>query len=182
MDQFVEILQLPIRVLRQRIQEELQENPVLELQSLSTDDEIVDIVVKRTETGVPEVRVLDDWMLKISISQRYLDLSHDESVDPKAKEYLRRKIQAAQSLREAVEHRRHVLEKVAQTIFRRQRAFLDQEGPGHIVPLSPQQLADEAGVPVTTVLWALQEKQVRTPNGVFALDHFVLRLPRPSDN
>jgi sugar lactone lactonase YvrE len=65
MDQFLEILQLPITVLRERVQQELQENPVLDLQSSHADDETTyeetaDVVVDRTAAGEYEARLLDD--------------------------------------------------------------------------------------------------------------------------
>ena len=55
-------------------------------------------LVERTEDGDYDVRLLDDWMPNIYISRRYIDLYRDKGGDPKAKEYLKRKIQAAQWL------------------------------------------------------------------------------------
>ena len=59
---------------------------------------VPDIVVERTEDGEYTVRLLDDWTPNIYISRRYIDLYRDKGADPKAKEYLKRKIQAAQWL------------------------------------------------------------------------------------
>src|SRR5207248_4372957 len=71
-----------------------------------------DIAVELRENGEYEVRLLDDWTPSIYISRKYLELYRDKGADPKAKEYLKRKIQAAQWLMESIEQRRNTLEKV----------------------------------------------------------------------
>jgi RNA polymerase sigma-54 factor len=132
---------------------------------------VPDIAVERTETGEYEIRLLDDWVPNIYISRRYMELYRDKGADPKAKEYLKRKIQAAQWLMESIEQRRNTLEKVTRAIIQHQRAFLDQ-GPEHIEPLKMQQIAEQVGVHVTTVSRAVDDKWVQTPRGIFPLKRF----------
>jgi RNA polymerase sigma-54 factor len=132
---------------------------------------VPDIRVERTENGEYEVRLLDDWIPNIYISRRYIELYRDKGADPKAKEYLKRKIQAAHWLMESIEQRRNTLEKVTRAIIQHQRAFLDR-GPEHIEPLKMQQIADQVGVHVTTVSRAVDEKWVETPRGIFPLKRF----------
>ena len=62
---------------------------------------VPDIAVERTEAGEYEIKLLDDWTPNIYISRRYIDLYRDKAADPKAKEFLKRKIQSAQWLIEA---------------------------------------------------------------------------------
>jgi RNA polymerase sigma-54 factor len=132
---------------------------------------VPDIVVERTEEGEYTVRLLDDWVPNIYISRKYIDLYRDKSSDPTAKEYLKRKIQAAQWLMDSIEQRRSTLEKVTKAIIQHQRAFLDR-GPEHIEPLKMQQIADQVGVHVTTVSRAVDDKWVQTPRGIFPLKRF----------
>ncbi len=132
---------------------------------------VPDIVVERTEDGEFTVRLVDDWVPNIYISRRYVELYRDKGADPKAKEYLKRKIQAAQWLLESIEQRRSTLEKVTKAIIKHQRAFLDK-GPEHIEPLKMQQIADQVGVHVTTVSRAVDDKWVQTPRGIFPLKRF----------
>ncbi len=132
---------------------------------------VPDIVVERTEDGNYSVRLLDDWVPNIYISRRYLELYRDKGADPKAKEYLKRKITAAQWLIESIEQRRRTLEKVTRAIIKHQRAFLDK-GPEYIEPLKMQQIADQVGVHVTTVSRAVDDKWVQTPRGIFPLKRF----------
>jgi len=132
---------------------------------------VPDIAVERTEEGEYEIKLLDDWTPNIYISRRYIDLYRDKSADPKAKEFLKRKIQSAQWLIEAIEQRRSTLAKVTKAIIKHQRAFLDR-GPEHIEPLKMQQIADLVGVHVTTVSRAVDDKWVQTPRGIFPLKRF----------
>jgi RNA polymerase sigma-54 factor len=132
---------------------------------------VPDIAVERTEEGEYTVRLLDDWTPSIYISRRYIELYRDKAADPKAKEYLKRKIQAAHWLMESIEQRRSTLEKVTRAIIQHQRAFLDR-GPEYIEPLKMQQIADQVGVHVTTVSRAVDDKWVQTPRGIFPLKRF----------
>jgi RNA polymerase sigma-54 factor len=132
---------------------------------------VPDIAVEQTENGAYEIRLLDDWTPSMYISRRYVELCRDKGADPKAREYIKRKIQAAQWLMEAIEQRRHTLEKVTKAIIQYQRAFLDR-GPQFIEPLKMQQIADHVGVHVTTVSRAVDEKWVQTPRGIFPLKRF----------
>jgi RNA polymerase sigma-54 factor len=132
---------------------------------------VPDIVVERTESNDYSVRLLDDWMPSIYISKRCIELYKDRGSDPKTREYLKRKIQAAQWLMESIEQRRNTLEKVTRAIIKHQRKFLDQ-GPEHIEPLKMQQIADQVGVHVTTVSRAVDDKWVQTPRGIFPLKRF----------
>lgn len=132
---------------------------------------VPDIAVERSENGDYEVRLLDDWTPNIYISRRYIDMYRDRKADPKAKEFLKRKIQAAHWLIEAIEQRRNTLAKVTRAIIKHQRAFLDR-GPEYIEPLKMQQIAEQVGVHVTTVSRAVDDKWVQTPRGIFPLKRF----------
>jgi RNA polymerase sigma-54 factor len=132
---------------------------------------VPDIAVERNENGEYEIALLDDWAPNIYISRRCMELYRDKGGDPKTREYLKRKIQAAQWLLESIEQRRNTLEKVTRAIIQHQRAFLDR-GPEHIEPLKMQQIADQVGVHVTTVSRAVDDKWVQTPRGIFPLKRF----------
>ncbi len=132
---------------------------------------VPDILVERTEDGEYTVRLLDDWLPNIYISRKYIEMYREKGADPKTKEYLKRKIQAAQWLQESIEQRRHTLEKVTRAIIQHQRAFLDKS-PEYIEPLKMQQIADQVGVHVTTVSRAVDDKWVQTPRGIFPLKRF----------
>jgi len=118
---------------------------------------VPDIIVDRAETGEFDVRLVDDWTPNIYISRHYIEQLRDKGADPKAKEYIKRKLQAAEWLLDSIRQRRNTLEKVTRAIIKHQRAFLDN-GPEHIEPLKMQQIADQVGVHVTTVSRAVDDK------------------------
>jgi RNA polymerase sigma-54 factor len=132
---------------------------------------VPDIIVERGETGEFEIRLVDDWTPNIYISKRWIEEYRNRGADPATKEFLKRKIQSAQWLIEAIEQRRSTLIKVTRAIIEHQRAFLDK-GPEFIEPLKMQQIADLVGVHVTTVSRAVDDKWVQTPRGVFCLKRF----------
>jgi RNA polymerase sigma-54 factor len=149
----------------------LNPRPGAQFSSENVQYVVPDLAVEPNEQGEYQVRLIDDWTPNIYISRRYIELYRDKGSDPKAKEFLKRKIQAAQWLLEAIEQRRNTLMKVTRAIIQHQRAFLDH-GPDHIVPLKMQQIADQVGVHVTTVSRAVDDKWVQTPRGVFPLKRF----------
>jgi RNA polymerase sigma-54 factor len=132
---------------------------------------VPDIIVERSEEGDYDVRLVDDWTPSIYISRRYIEQYREKGADPKTKEYLKRKIQAAQWLLDSIEQRRNTLMKVTRAIIQHQKAFLDM-GPEHIEPLKMQQIAEQVGVHVTTVSRAVDDKWVQTPRGIFPLKRF----------
>ncbi len=132
---------------------------------------VPDIVVDKGESGEYEVKLLDDWTPNIYISRRLIELYRDKSADQQTKEFLKRKIQSAQWLIEAIEQRRNTLSKVTKAIIHHQKSFLDK-GPEFIEPLKMQQIADQVGVHVTTVSRAVDDKWVQTPRGIFPLKRF----------
>jgi RNA polymerase sigma-54 factor len=149
----------------------LNPRPGAQFTATNTQYVVPDIVVERTEAGDYDVRLLDDWTPSVCINRRYIEMYKEMGGDAKAKEFLKRKIQAAQWLMESIEQRRGTLEKVTRAIIQHQRAFLDK-GPEHIEPLKMQQIADQVHVHVTTVSRAVDDKWVQTPRGVFPLKRF----------
>ena len=91
--------------------------------------------------------------------------------DEKTREYIKRKINAAQWLIESIEQRRNTLTQVSQAIVDHQTEFLNK-GPESIEPLKMQQIADKVGVHVTTVSRAVDDKWIQTPRGIFPLKRF----------
>ncbi len=132
---------------------------------------VPDILVERNEDGKYDVRLLDDWLPNVYIPRRYVELAKQKGSDPKTREYLKQKIQAAEWLKDSIEQRRKTLEKVTRAIIEHQKAFLEK-GPEHIEPLKMQQIADLVGVHVTTVSRAVDDKWVQTPRGIFSLKRF----------
>ncbi len=130
-----------------------------------------DVTVELAEDGSYKV-VLEDWRTpRLYISNYYRQRLASGEATAEEKEFIKRKVNAAQWLIESIEQRRSTLTKVAQAIVDYQKRFLD-DGPDHIVPLKMQQIADKVGVHVTTVSRAVDDKWIQTPRGMFSLRRF----------
>jgi RNA polymerase sigma-54 factor len=162
----ITLIQAAIEVLRH-----LNPKPGAQFSAENIPYVVPDAIVERNEAGDYDVKLVDDWVPDVHIPRGMIEMARERSADPKAREWIKRKIQSAQWLVEAIEQRRNTLEKVTRAIVRHQRAFLDK-GPEFIEPLKMQQIADQVGVHVTTVSRAVDDKWVQTPRGIFPLKRF----------
>jgi RNA polymerase sigma-54 factor len=149
----------------------LDPKPGLKFSDSGTQYVMPDVVVERTDDDEYSVRLTDEWVPRIRVSKRIVELCKRQDLAEDVKEKLRKKLQSADWLVKAVEQRRNTLLKVTRAIINHQRAFLDF-GPEHIQPLKMQQIADQVKVHVTTVSRAVDDKWVQTPRGVFPLKRF----------
>lgn len=129
-----------------------------------------DLRVAKGEDGKWAVELIDEYVPQLRISKRYLRLL-EGNPDPQTKEFVKKKIESAKWLIDAIEQRYQTLRKVAQAIVDRQAEFLE-EGPDHIKPLKMQDIADVVGVHVTTISRAVGDKHIETPRGIFPLKRF----------
>jgi RNA polymerase sigma-54 factor len=130
-----------------------------------------DVFVEKNDQGRYEVRLEDGDLPSLYISPYYRKLLQDPTTSAETRDYIKRKVNAAQWLIEAIEQRRSTLTRVSQAIVDHQNKFLD-DGPEHIEPLKMQQIADKVGVHVTTVSRAVDDKWIQTPRGIFPLKRF----------
>jgi len=130
-----------------------------------------DVYIDRTENGRYEVRLEDAQLPSLYISPTYRRLLQDSSTNAETREYIKRKVNSAQWIIEAIEQRRSTLARVSQAIVDHQTNFLEK-GPEYIEPLKMQQIADKVGVHVTTVSRAVDDKWMQTPRGIFPLKRF----------
>jgi RNA polymerase sigma-54 factor len=139
-----------------------------------------DVMVERQDDGSYKVSLPDTRLPTLHISEYYRQRLSSGTATPEEKEFIKRKINAAQWLIESIEQRRSTLTKVSQAIVDHQRRFLD-EGPESIEPLKMQQIADKVGVHVTTVSRAVDDKWIQTPRGLFPLKRFFVGGTRSED-
>lgn len=137
----------------------------------STHYVVPDVIVERADDGSFNIKLTEDWEPRIRIPRRFYEMAKDKANDQQTREFLKRKLVAAEWLLDAIQQRRNTLIKVTREIIEHQRAFLDN-GPEYIQPLKMEQIADKVGVHVTTVSRAVDDKWVQTPRGVFSLKRF----------
>jgi RNA polymerase sigma-54 factor len=128
-------------------------------------------VVVEWEDGDYRIRLVNDHVPRLTVSPRYRQLLQEARSDPRLRDYVKRKVDAAKWLIEAIAQREGTLERVAREILERQRDFLDF-GVSHLRPLKMQEVADVLGIHVSTVSRAISDKHVQTHRGIFPLKYF----------
>ncbi|HEY7655039.1 MAG TPA: RNA polymerase factor sigma-54 [Methylomirabilota bacterium] len=127
-----------------------------------------EIVVEKVD-GEWAVRLDDRGLPLLRVARPFH--AEGEAVSPEERRFIAERRQAARWFIEAIEHRRHTLRSVVETIVRFQRDFFDR-GPEHLRPLVLRRVAEEISIHESTVSRAISGKYVDTPHGVFALKHF----------
>ena len=121
------------------------------------------------------------WIVKMEegharslyISKYYRERLESGKATPEEREFIKRKITAAQWLIESIDQRRGTLMKVAQAIFDHQSDFIDQ-GPEFLKSLKMEQIAEKVGVHLTTVSRAVDDKYIESPRGILPLRMFFI--------
>jgi RNA polymerase sigma-54 factor len=121
-----------------------------------------DYVVRLNEDGVPKLRV----------SRYYQSLLQDDSVAGKeAKGYIQERMQAALWLIKSIHQRQQTLFKVATSIVKFQRDFLDR-GVTQLRPLILKDVAEDIGMHESTVSRVTTNKYMHSPQGTVELKFF----------
>jgi RNA polymerase sigma-54 factor len=137
----------------------------------------------RVEYIVPDVVVVkmgdeyqvflnDDGMPRLRINTLYQNiLRRGDGVHNDTREYLEEKFRSAVWLMKSIEQRRQTLLKVAKSLCKFQRDFLDQ-GLSYLKPLVLKDVAEDIGMHESTVSRVTTNKYMHTPQGVFELKFF----------
>ena len=130
-----------------------------------------DLWLEKDEQGQYVVKMDEGPQRNLFISKRYRQILANGQASTEEKDFIKRKINSAQWLIEAIEQRRNTLMKVAQHVVEYQSDFLDN-GPEYLKPLKMEQIAEKVGVHLTTVSRAVGDKYMETHRGVLPLKMF----------
>ncbi len=108
---------------------------------------------------------------RLRLSPYYIEMYRKNGSDRATREFLRKKIEAARAIQDAIEYRRQRLLQVANIVVERQRAFFDH-GPEHLKILRMCDLAAEFGCDPSTISRTVDDKYMQTPRGIFPLRYF----------
>jgi len=128
-----------------------------------------DVVVEWVD-GRYEIQLEDSFFPRIRVNPQYRKLLANTD-DPKVKDYVRKKLENAKWLVDAIQQRQNTLYRVCEEIFSVQRGYLDF-GEAQLKPLKMQEIADRVGIHVSTVSRAIADKWVQTPRGIVRLKFF----------
>jgi RNA polymerase sigma-54 factor len=137
-----------------------------EVQYISTDIFVYKIgeeyVVMLNDEGLPNLR-LNPFYAAAAKTDRHLDA--------KAEEYINDKMRSALWLIKSIHQRQRTIYKVARSIIKHQREFLDR-GIEHLKPLVLREIAEDIGMHESTISRVTTNKYMQTPQGLFELKYF----------
>ena len=120
-------------------------------------------VIQLNEDGLPKLR--------ISSAYRRMLRSGNGAIGEEAATYLKDKMRSAVWLIKSLDQRQRTIYKVADSIVRHQRAFLDH-GIEHLRPLVLRDVANDIGMHESTVSRVVSNKYIHTPRGLFPMKYF----------
>jgi RNA polymerase sigma-54 factor len=114
----------------------------------------------------------DDGLPKLRISPQYRRmLDQKEAQSEETRNYVKDKLRSALWLLKSVDQRQRTIYKVAESIVRHQRAFLDH-GITHLRPLVLRDVASDIGMHESTVSRVVANKYMHTPRGTLEMRFF----------
>jgi len=114
----------------------------------------------------------DDGLPKLRVSNYYKQIMHDMNNSSKQdKEYVQEKLRNAVWLIRSIHQRQRTIYKVAQSIVKFQKEFLER-GIKHLRPMILRDVAEDISMHESTVSRVTTNKYVHTSQGIFELKYF----------
>ncbi len=132
-----------------------------------------DVVVKKISDEYI-IQLNDDGLPRLRISRSYrrmLQEMRSRGGEADAQQFIKDKMRSAVWLIKSLDQRQRTIYKVANSIIRQQRDFLDH-GIEHLRPLVLRDVAEDIGMHESTVSRVVSNKYIDTPNGTFPMKFF----------
>ena len=115
----------------------------------------------------------EDGMPKLRINGSYRNMLHsmDSKSDGETVNYIKDKIRSAVWLIKSLDQRQRTIYKVAESIVKHQREFLEK-GIDFLRPLVLRDVADDIQMHESTVSRVVSNKYMHTPRGLFLMKYF----------
>lgn len=117
------------------------------------------------------VMLNDEGLPNLRVNPYYDEAKHNGMVDAKADEYISTKARSAVWLIKSIQQRQRTIYKVAKSIIRFQREFLDN-GIEYLRPLVLRDIAEDIGMHESTISRVTTHKYMQTPQGLLELKYF----------
>jgi RNA polymerase sigma-54 factor len=121
-------------------------------------------VIQLNDDGLPRLRVSRAY-------RRMLQSMRSEGRQSEAQQFIKDKIRSAVWLIKSLDQRQRTIYKVAASIVRQQREFLDQ-GIEHLRPMVLRDVAEDIGMHESTVSRVVSNKYIHTQRGLFPMKFF----------
>ena len=121
-------------------------------------------VIQLNDDGLPRLRVSRAY-------RRMLQTMRSEGRQSEAQQFIKDKIRSAVWLIKSLDQRQRTIYKVAASIIRQQREFLDQ-GIEYLRPMVLRDVAEDIGMHESTVSRVVSNKYIHTQRGLFPMKFF----------
>jgi RNA polymerase sigma-54 factor len=121
-------------------------------------------VIQLNDDGLPRLRVSRAY-------RRMLQTMRSEGRQTEAQQFIKDKIRSAVWLIKSLDQRQRTIYKVAASIVRQQREFLDR-GIEHLRPMVLRDVAEDIGMHESTVSRVVSNKYIHTQRGLFPMKFF----------
>ncbi len=132
-----------------------------------------DVYVRRI-SGEYVIQLNDDGMPRLRVSRAYrrmLQKMRSEGSQSDAQQFIKEKIRSAVWLIKSLDQRQRTIYKVANSIVKQQREFLDQ-GIERLRPMVLRDVAEDIEMHESTVSRVVSNKYIHTPRGLFPMKFF----------
>jgi RNA polymerase sigma-54 factor len=129
-----------------------------------------DVVVEEID-GTFEVRLTREGVPELTVSPMYRKMLRQTKRGDSVRKWIKQRLESARWFIDAVEQRQNTLLRISCAVFDRQGEFL-RRGVRGLQPLRMLEIAEVAGVHISTVSRAVAGKYAQTPHGILPLRFF----------
>ena len=130
-----------------------------------------DFEIEKLPDGTLIVNMFNEFQQRFSVSKLYEKMLEDKSLSSDDRKYLTEKILRARNLIRALDMRGSTLKRLAELVVEHQREFF-HSGVDGLKSFTMSEAAEILGHDASTITRAVQNKYVRTPQGVLPMRFF----------
>ncbi len=152
------------------ITQELTPYPGLPYAEENTNYIVPDVYVRKID-GEYVIRLNDDDLPQLKLSQHYQEMLGDKALQKESRQYIHDKLKNAEWFIRSLHQRQRTIYKVMESLLKFQYDFFEQ-GPGHLRPLILRDVAEDIEMHESTISRVTSNKYVHTPQGIYELKYF----------
>ncbi len=147
-----------------------------EVQGFNIHQITPDFIVDTNDDGTVSFTLNQGDLPEITVSESYIDIiDHMKNLSKRDREalpMLRKDLESAKGLIDAIQQRQHTLKVTMRAIIRRQYKFFQDGDEADLRPMILKDVADDTGLDISTISRVTNEKYAQTRWGIFRLRFF----------
>ena len=147
-----------------------------EVQGFNIHQITPDFIIDTNDDGTVTFSLNRGDLPDISVSETYTDIINNaknlSKRDREALPLLRKDLESAKGLIDAIQQRQHTLQATMKAIIRRQHKFFLDGDEADLQPMILKDIADDTGLDISTISRVTNEKYAQTRWGIFRLRFF----------